>query len=231
MTKLWAIAPSDKSLTLFLSLTNARPPKLFLLNDAEIAETYQPAASEFERSFGTAHFEDAPVPQLKIEAPTFQASWFQLGDIYVSEDLRDAMDLPKKTAQYWPVDTRECSDSVRSKKYMRLQPLHAAEALDTENSTGFWLDTPHSLGNGRAWMPGNKDEMLGLKPRNFSRIPVIAYKKDLQPPASLFYCPLLHQVLVTDALAKKIMDHGIEDVIFIDNSNDGTENEIKLRTR
>jgi hypothetical protein len=226
VTQYWAIAPSQDSLSHFLALTTARPPLLLVLNDSAPVPEEAGETDEFTRNFSTAHFENV-LPALKIADPAFAANWFQLGDIYISELLRAAMDLSGAEARYWPVDTSQSPPEIQALGYQRLQVLQSASLLDTDKSTGFWQEAP---GGVKTWMPGDKDEMLGLKPRDFKRMPVVTYLEDFEPPASIFYCPLLHQVMVTDALAARVIDAGIEDLIFINNENDGTEMALKLRT-
>ncbi len=245
MANLWGIFASLSKESALRKLRNTKPEKFTLLNDHALGAHFS-AINDATRATAVAQnsnpkltfddrwFDQCPVPELSINDNKFWMNWIDWPTFaelkLVSAKLRDVLALSSEQVRYHPVDMAACSAKVQAIDYRRLQVLQSSFSLDINRSDGYWRDLTRSDENEANWVVGFAYEEASLITQRFPKIPKIQFKENFVPPAPLFYCKHLNVILVTDELAGRIVNAGIDDVVFVDYTNDGTEPDLKTRS-
>jgi hypothetical protein len=97
-----------------------------VVNGWDVMAALQPAGTVWK---------DFPVAQLEIKSESFDIDCFTWdGMRYVSEKLRDALDLPENEVQYFEVDSSRSAPLVRSKNYKIMNVCVTDEVSDLDGS-------------------------------------------------------------------------------------------------
>jgi hypothetical protein len=141
-----------------------------------------------------------PAAELIIEREDFDFDYFTWGyGIFVSERMRQVMDLKRSTAHFFAVDDSQSAPLPRSMNYRMMEP-RAVEALSDPENSEYEMLQP---------MPG--------MPSFPSSVYHMAFRADAAPKHELFYDKFFNtSLLCTDALAQRILEAGCTGVEFVD---------------
>ena len=160
----------------------------------------------------------SPHPIMSLPA-NFAPDYFELEDwMFVSQRFRDALAQPPNVVQYWPVELIEASEAAWKQDYLMLRVLAWQSAMDmsrsiykqeeiTNRRTGEKLTAIH-------WI----DRFVPLPGLNAQS----AIFRSLENGLS---------ILVTDALAERVMQAGCEGVCFREPATCGMVNRTPRRVR
>ena len=223
--RLWMMVEAIASVERRVALADAVPPRFAVVNrdaafsrDLEVRAAHPDWSEDRVRALVDA---EVFVPRLRITEPGFAPHLFVDGALIVSGALRSAADLSEAVVRCGPVDSSDCTDLGRDRHYTTWQPLLSADPIDQDASDGEWVDWIEDDGRlGKRWM-------LATGPNRPS--PRVVFKSDFEPPAPLFSGTAVGGVLVTEALAERILAAGIEDVAFVKMDGERGRTEIEYR--
>lgn len=205
----------------------SKKPTLKLPNFDKLAEE----AEKPKTSIGAADKRDTKRSKLvlseplalELTEPGFAPDFLELGFPLVSEELRDAIGLDEPTIQWLDVDASGSTQAVIDKNYRIMRVLSAAKAVDTVRSDGETREIADASGDGVVSIWVHATSGPHQPPSAFFWLP------DFTPPTPVFYESLKQVVLFTDEVAARVIAAGIDDVIFIDLENDGSQADLKTR--
>ena len=143
-----------------------------------------------------------PRPILSLPPLDFDLDFFtQSGMIFVSRRFRDALAQPPGVVQYWPVDLVRASDEAHGQDYMLLRILASEPAMDLGRSVyNESQSTNRRTGEVLTW----RDAVNRIVPIEgiVSRTEIFRVEEDK------------FTILVTDALAERVLRAGCDGVSF-----------------
>jgi hypothetical protein len=146
--------------------------------------------------------DEFPVPLLGLPDRSFAPDFFSFGIYdFVSRPLRDAMAQPDHVVQYTPVELVRGSAEARAQDYRLLRVLAKQSAMDLERSDCELEEFTHRLtGERMKW------------PREITRFALL---DNLIAKAEIFrIAEIASRVLVTDALAERVLRAGCTGIEF-----------------
>lgn len=226
MTKLWMmtfdLAVGD---TLLELQSSADPPTFALENFEALADwSTQVLADSLAAPLGSEYV-PAPPPEplkLRLAEPGIAPNLIDMGFRLVSAKARAAMQADEFLS-WFPIDTSASSPEAQAQDYKLMHVKRSAVAVDAERSSGRIVDRPAEFGlpARQVWDPVQSGP--GHPPSAFH------WREDIEPPAPIFCERLTQMLLVTDDLARRIIEAGIEDIAFVDQENDGSRAELRMR--
>ena len=215
-----------------LRLSKAKPPRFRIRNKDELHDAF--AAGPAFVGPGPAEIRplsSCPVPVFEVTAEDYHPSIVLLGPDFYSRALREALDLPPDQVQYLPVDTTRCVEPFRAQDYRLAHVLAVGDVLDLpasgyEFSTGLgWDGTPEE-----AWRPRQLPP-TALEPIRYAPLTFVL-REDVNVPSPLFVSRWSGHLMISDELAQKILDAGLDDVQFQDiTHHDPQGRTVRLKTR
>ena len=227
MPKLWLAGASAASLQATLDLQDALPPRFRWSNEGEARAARKRIAAEYQ-AHGQAEiealaFRAMPTPVFEITDPGFRFDYFECGIACASRRLRAVLNLPADVAEYRNIDSGRSPVGVREMGYAALQPLAFADPFDHERTPG--RTETVGLAEGRtveAWRPARPVPGQGR---------TIYWRAGFAAPAPLFRVLGTPWTLATEALAKRVMDAGVTDLVFQDVEGVKAPGELAYRRR
>ena len=154
-------------------------------------------------------------PSLTITEETFYPDFLHdTGYMFVSERLRNIMDLSENVAQYLPVNTEQSHTKAQQQNYQALDVYAVRDVIDIEKSVGEYHDVPQEDGT-------TKKRILGVKE--------VVWKEGFISDVPIFRDPHDARFFVTDAFAEKILTAGITDLAFQDITSERAKKELVLK--
>jgi uncharacterized protein DUF1629 len=183
-----------------------RPQPCKILNLEEVQSAGNRAGRERDTPF--------PVAQLKITLEDFDADYFVYDFLYrfVSERLRDAMDLDSAGARFFKVDASSSPPLARSKNYQIMEIAAVEDVVDLEGS--IYL---------------TKSRLPGMDGGDLFYFNHIAFRPDAAPRHELFYVRQAYITLCTEALALRVLKAGCTGMSFT-HPNRGPDGQVFRRT-
>jgi hypothetical protein len=144
-----------------------------------------------------------PVTQLKLTLETFDADHFEWnGKAFVSEKMRDVMNLDPSSVRFFEVDASQSAPLPRSKNYQVMEVAATEEVIDQENSE-------YQM---RTYQPGI------IRP--WRDVRHFAFRPDAAPKHDLFYDNFESTMLLcTEAFALRVLKAGCTGMSFSNPNN------------
>jgi hypothetical protein len=220
--KLWLFSPSVQSIEYMYQLYDSIPKLFDIANGSDIDEYLINLPHPIDAD-GTLHpsrirlgIESMPVPRFRILTSDFRMNFLYMGLFYITENLARVLDFSDRIVQYINVDCSECPPEVRALGYRVMIPRVFANPLDQTFVPGVYQDVILPDGSLTQYW---RQELPPAGPPVALRT---RWREDFVPPAPMFEILGGPWLLVTDALAERVMRAGFDDVNFIDVTNDGT---------
>lgn len=227
--KLWWMIPTIASQERVDKLATRKKPQVGFVNDDELHEFRHgsPGTLPEARPDGiflpVENWSAMPTPRLFVRTSDFQPNYFWLGLKLVSDHLARTVALGPEQVQYIEADCSECPTSVQDMGYKAINVLACANPIDRERSgPGRFVDIETPGGPTYAYVSNRQSP--------FDPVDRIYWREDFVPPAPLFCVPNSGWLLATEELAERVTRAGIDDVAFLDVTNDGTRTD-KLISR
>lgn len=226
MAKLWMMTFDLAVADTLLELQSGDDPPAFALENMEALSDWGTHLLAGSLSIPEeAEFVPEPPPEplkLRLTEPGIAPNLIDMGFRLVSSKARDAMQADEYLSWY-PVDTSASSPEVQAQDYRLMHVNRSIAAVDVTRSAGRIVDRPAEFGlpARQIWDPASSGPHQS--PAAFH------WRENLDPIAPIFSERLTQMLLVTDAFAERIIDAGINDIVFIDQENDGARTALKLR--
>jgi len=227
MTKLWMMTFDLAIGDTLLELQGvADPPTFALENFEKLADwSTQVLAESLEAPVGAEYVPEPPPEPLKLRLtePGIAPNFIDMGFRLVSAKLRETMQADAYL-HWFPVDSSASSPEAQAQDYKMMHVKRSSVAVDVDRSDGRIVDRPAEFGlpPRQVWDPGQSGP---------HHPPGAFYWRDnLDLPAPIFCERLTQMLLVTDDLARRIVETGIEGIAFVDQENDGAGADLKIRS-
>jgi hypothetical protein len=206
-SQLWFMT-SEPNMTWDFSQSLLRDEHLGVLNTRE----FRLAEHRFNNPGGRPMAAIVPLPpdlpRLRLAMPQDVAPDYFGYDAFtiVSRRLKDAMAQPEHVLQFIPIELVEGGEQARAREYHLMHILIRQPAIDLERSEGELEDYVNRL--------------TGKPSKRFRFVTRLALRKDLHPLAEIVQVEeRLSLLLVSDALAERVLRAGCTGVEFSDPAN------------
>lgn len=232
LPRFWHMHGSAKLDDYMLRLSRAKPARFQIRNKDEVLDAFAAEQAFFgEGPVEIRALSVCPVPVLEVTADDFHPSIVLLGPDFYSRALRDALDLQPDQIQYLQVDATRCVKPFQAQDYRLAHVLAVGDVLDLPASGyefGPGLDWNGNLTE--AWRPRQLPP-TPLEPIRYAPL-TFTFREDATAPSPLFISRWSGHLMVTDALAQKVLDAGLDDVQFQDITyQDPKGQTVRLKTR
>ncbi|ALV09191.1 zinc metallopeptidase [Roseateles depolymerans] len=232
LPRFWHMHGSARLDDYMLRLSSAKPPRFRIRNKDEVLDAFA-AGPAFvgQGPIEIRALSGCPIPAFEVTAEDYHPSIVLMGPDFYSRALRDALDLPPDQIQYLPVDTTRCVRPFRAQDYRLAHVLAVGDVLDLSASG-------YEFGSGPGWdghpidtwrprqLPPTPLEPIRYAPMTFT------FREDATAPSALFISRWSGHLMVTDELAQKVLDAGLDDVQFQDiTHHDPRGKTVRLKTR